>query len=280
LILFSAFQVAPVLYALGTSFFNVNRSGLGFGGGELVFSGFDNYARVFADPLFWESIGRVLFLGAIQVPVMLGIATVLALLLDSGLAPWIRFFRTSFFLPYAVPGVLSVLLWSFFYIPGVSPINELLGAIGINGLNLLSSEWILFSIGNITTWQYVGYNMIIIFTALQAIPRELGEAAAIDGAGRLRLAISIKLPILAPALILTTALSIIGILQLFSEPAILSGISRGSINQSFTPNYYAYNITFNSGLTNLGAAQAVVLSLVAGALSFAFLRATIKGLSQ
>jgi len=279
LVVFTAFQVSPVIYAMWLSFFSVKRSGLGFGGEETIFAGFDNYRIVFTDPVFLEAVIRVLTLGIIQVPIMLGIAAALALLLDSGIAPLVSFFRTSIFVPYAVPGVLAVLLWSFFYIPGVSPINRVLENIGIMNLNLLSPEWVLFSIGNMITWQYVGYNMIIMFTALQAIPRELSEAASIDGAGRFRLALGIKLPLLQPAIILTAALSIIGTLQIFAEPAILAGIARGTIGQGFTPNYYAYNTTFTQGLWNLGATQAVVLALIAGFLSIVFLRVTRRGLA-
>lgn len=279
LLVFTAFQVSPVIYAAWLSLFAVRRSGLGFGGEETIFAGLDNYRIVFTDPVFLDAVIRVLALGSIQVPIMLGIAAAVALLLDSGIAPLVTFFRTSILVPYAVPGVLAVLLWSFFYIPGVSPINRVLEGIGINNLNLLSPDWVLFSIGNMITWQYVGYNMIIIFTALQAIPRELSEAASIDGAGRFRLALGIKLPLLQPAIILTAALSIIGTLQIFAEPAILAGIARGTIGQGFTPNYYAYNTTFTQGLWNLGATQAVVLALIAGLLSIIFLRVTRRGLA-
>ena len=123
------------------------------------------------------------------------------------------------------------------------------------------------------TWTYVGYNMLIIIAQLKAIPGELYEAARVDGAGPWRIARSIQLPLIAPALVLTTVFSIIGTLQLFAEPQVLAKFSP-AIDSQFTPNLSAYTTAFAYNDYNVAAAQAVLIAVVAFILSFVFLRLT------
>jgi multiple sugar transport system permease protein len=132
---------------------------------------------------------------------------------------------------------------------------------------------VLWSIANIATWAYAGYNMLIIFAALQAIPGEIYESARIDGCSGWRIAWYIKIPLVAPALVLTGIFSIIGTLQLFNEPQVLSAISN-NISSSYTPNYYAYFTAFGNNNYYYAAAMAVVLALVTFVFSFGFLRVT------
>ena len=87
-----------------------------------MFAGLANYTHVFSDPSFRQGVGRVLLFGVVQIPVMLLFATILALLLDSVAARFKRFFRLAFFLPYGIPGVIAAILWSFLYLPGLSPV--------------------------------------------------------------------------------------------------------------------------------------------------------------
>lgn len=118
----------------------------------------------------------MLLFGAVQVPVMLGLALVFALLLDSPLIRGKKFYRLAFFAPYAVPGVIAAIMWGFLYSPSLSPFSVL-----TSNVDLLGSGLVLWSIANVVTWVYAGYNMLIIYSALQSIPGEIYEAARIDG---------------------------------------------------------------------------------------------------
>ncbi len=137
----------------------------------------------------------------------------LALLLASAVARFKTLFRLSYFVPYAIPGIIGALLWSFLYLPQFSPIVKGLESIGIQ-VDFLGPKTILWSIANIVTWEFAGYNMLIIYAALQAIPSELYESARLDGCSGFKVARYIKIPLLGPTLVLTAIFSIIGTLQL------------------------------------------------------------------
>ena len=264
-VLFLVFLVLPILIALYKSFFAVQRSGLGFGGGEEAFVGFDNYLQAFGDSAFLESFGRVLLYGVVQVPVMLAIAIGLALLFDSAVVRGKRFFQLSVFLPYAVPSVVAALVWGFLYQPRVSPIVEGLRSLGMDP-QFLAPGTVLWSLANVGVWSVTGVNMIIIFSSLQTVPREMYEAARMDGASELRLALQIKLPQIMPAVLLTTLFSIIGTLQLFNEPMTLRSITS-NISGSYTPNMSIFSATTLGGNINLGSAMAVILGIATMILS-------------
>jgi multiple sugar transport system permease protein len=272
-ILFLLFFVLPVGYAIYQSLFRSQRSGLGLGPATIAFDGLGNYNDVIHDPKFYEGIGHVLLYGVVQVPVMLCFALVLALLLDSTVVRFKAFFRLAFFLPYAIPGIVAALLWGFFYDPQLSPIVSAFNALHLNAPNFLGPQDILWSIANIATWAWTGYNMLIIFAALQAISPELYEAARMDGGSGWHIAWYIKIPLVAPALILSCVFSIIGTAQLFNEPVVLSPITN-NISSSFTPNLYAYYTAFGTNNYYYAAALAVVLAVITAILSFGFLRVT------
>lgn len=272
-LLFLLFFIAPIFYALYESLFRSQRSGLGLGAPTIVYNGLSNYLQVIHDPDFYTGVGRVLLYGIVQVPIMLGLALLLALLLDSTVARFKSFFRLAFFVPYAIPGIIAALLWGYLYDPGLSPIVKGLGGLGLGAPDFLGPQIVLWSIANIATWAWTGYNMLIIFAALQAIPTDIYESARLDGASGWSIAWRIKIPLVAPALILTCIFSIIGTLQLFNEPQVLSVISN-NISTSYTPNLYAYYTAFSNNNYYYAAAIAVVLALVTFVLSFGFLSIT------
>lgn len=272
-LLFILFFIAPLIYAIYQSMFQSHRSGLGLGAATVSFSGLANFADVLHDPNFTASVGRVLLYGIVQVPVMLGLALILALFLDSAAARFKPFFRLAFFVPYAIPGIIAALLWGYLYDPALSPIVKGVQALGLPRPDFLGVGSVLWSIANIATWTYTGYNMLIIFAALQAIPSEIYESARMDGSSGWHVAWHIKIPLIVPTLILTCIFSIIGTLQLFGEPQVLSAISN-NISSSYTPVLYAYNTAFNYNNYNYAAALSVVLALVICVLSFGFLRIT------
>ncbi len=271
-VFFLMFFIIPIFYAVYQSLFRSQRSGLGLGAPTITFNGLGNYHDVFVDARFFEGIGRLLLFGIVQVPVMLALALLLALLLDSAAVRFKSFFRIAFFIPYAVPGVVAALIWGYLYAPQLSPFVKGFEAIGVH-LDLLGGNTILWSMANIVTWEFTGYNMLIIFAALQAIPLELSEAGRLDGCTGIGVARYIKIPMVAPALVLTCILSIIGTLQLFTEPQVLSQISN-SITSTYTPNLYAYFTAFSNNNYYYTAAISVVLAIVTFIFSFGFLRLT------
>lgn len=274
-IVFLVAFVAPILDAIYQSLLTTQRSGyLGLGASRTVFAGLGNYSLALHQPDFVASFGRVLLFGIVQVPVMIVLATVLAFLLEVVSRRWAAFFRASFFLPYGVPGVIASLLWGYLYVPGVSPVVSLLKDVGIS-VNFLGYNTVLWSIANIVVWEFAGYNMLIIIAQLKAIPGDLIEAARVDGAGLWKTNLRVRLPLIRPALILTLVFSIIGTLQLFNEPEVLSSYSS-YITTTYTPNLSAYNESFTFNNTNLASAEAVILAVVAAVLSFGFLRLVTK----
>ncbi|CAG4931710.1 unnamed protein product, partial [Acidithrix sp. C25] len=273
LLLFAIFFLLPIGYAIYESLLQIKVSGLGIGPNSTTtqFAGLANYAKVLANASFISGVGRVLEFGIVQVPIMLILATTLALLLDSASVYLKRFFRLVFFLPYGIPGVIAAILWSFLYLPGLSPIVSILKGVGFGSINFLGIHSVLWSIANIVTWEYTGYNMLIIYAGLQAIPQSLYEAARIDGASEIQVAFRIKIPLVVSSLVLTAVFSIIGTLQLFSEPQVLRSVTT-NISSSFTPNLLAYTKAFVENNPNFAAAAAVVLAVGTFILSFGFLK--------
>ncbi|KRC51252.1 ABC transporter permease [Leifsonia sp. Root227] len=271
LALFLLTFILPIIVAVGSSFTKVTRQGVfGEKGVTSEFAWFANYAQALSNPNFIASIGRMLLFGVVQVTLMIALCTVLALLLESASARWPGMFRAVYFLPYGIPGVVATILWSFLYVPGLSPLIDLASAFGLQ-VDFLGPNTVLWSIANIVTWTYTGYNMMIIIAQLKSIPTEVYEAAKVDGASPWRVATSIQLPLIKPALMLTTVFSIIGTLQLFAEPQVLQTVSP-AIDSEYTPNLSAYTTAFAYNDYNVAAAQAVLIALVAFLLSFAFLR--------
>lgn len=269
-VMFVCFYLAPIVYAVIDSMFTTKSSGLGLGPSEDVFVFLDNYLLALKSPSFVTSLGRLLLFCLIEVPMMVISATGLALLLETGKARWPRIFRVIYFMPYGIPGVIATLLWGFLYVPATSPILQGLSAIGID-LVPLSSGTILFSIANIAMWVYAGYNMVILIAALNGIPDEIYEAARIDGAGEWQMVWRIKLPLIRSSIVLVTVFTLIGTLQLFVEPIVLAPLTA-AINSEFTPNMAAYHQAFAQGNSNLAAAMAVIVAVIAFILSFSLLR--------
>ncbi|MGN6605731.1 MAG: carbohydrate ABC transporter permease [Jatrophihabitans sp.] len=276
LVPFILFYLVPVLYALWRSLHKIQRTGGIYGKPTEAWAGTSQLSRVLHDGDFRSSVWRVLTFGIVQIPIMLLLALGLALMLDSTVARAKRFFRISFFIPYAIPGVIAALIWGFVYSPNLSPIVSLLRKLSIEP-DFLGSNLVLWSIANVVTWTYTGYNMLIIYSALQAIPQELYEAAKLDGASNWETARYIKIPSVAPAIVLTGVFSIIGTLQLFTEPVVFSKIAT-TITSTYTPNM----VVFDAGQNNYdyAAALSVILAVSTFILSFAFLKATQRKAAQ
>ncbi|TDT97478.1 carbohydrate ABC transporter membrane protein 1 (CUT1 family) [Streptomyces sp. 846.5] len=266
--------VAPVGYAVFQSLHQEKHSGLGFGAPHTVFSGWANFGHSFGDPSFWGGMARVAAFGVVEIPVMLGVALVMALLLDSAAARAVRLFRLGYLVPYAIPAVVATLVWMYLYSPVVSPITDTLGHLGVHGFTFFGPVGKYVSVGNVLVWEQIGFNMILISAALQAVPKELFEAARIDGASESRIAWSIKVPAVRPVLVLTGMFSIIGALQLFGEPLILRQEAPGAIGTDFTPMQMIYTTAFQTANYDYASALSIVLAVVTGVLAFVFYRIT------
>lgn len=262
MLVFVAVLLAPVIYAAYLSLFRTQLVG------GTSFVGFANYLTLFGDSKFWESFGRVALFLVVQVPIMLLLSLVAALSIDSA-----RLFASSaarilIFLPYAVPGVVAALIWGYMYgnqfgLTGI--INDFLGA---DILAPFSNTWVLASVGNIVTWEFLGYNMLIFYSALRVIPTELYEAAELDGASAFRIVTNIKLPAIRGAIVIAIIFSIIGSLQLFNEPNLLRNLAPNVISTYFTPNMYAYNLSFAGQQFNYSATVAIVMGVITAVIAY------------
>ncbi|NGO46125.1 carbohydrate ABC transporter permease [Streptomyces ureilyticus] len=265
LILFVLLFLAPLGYAAYLSLFQEQLIG------GTVFVGLDNYVTALKDPQLLHGVGRVALFFVIQVPLMLLLALLFALALDSGLLRLARVIRLGIFVPYAVPSVVATLMWGYLYGPDFGPFAQLSRNLDLPAPAFLSESWMLGSLANIVAWEFVGYNMIILYAALRTIPHDLYEAAAMDGAGAWRIAWSIKLPALRPALLLTLLFSVIGSFQLFNEPNLLMKIAPDVISSSYTANLYAYSLAFTGQQVNYAATVSFLLGLVIVIASYAVL---------
>ncbi|MFE1500023.1 carbohydrate ABC transporter permease, partial [Streptomyces albidoflavus] len=212
-LLFTAVMVVPIGYAVWLSLFTEKQSGLGFGGAETVFTGLDNYTAALGDRAFREGFGILLGYCLLYIPLLLAGALGLALLLDSALARARRFFQLALFLPHAVPGIIAALIWVYLYTPQLSPVVQAMEAGGV-GFDFFSPEGALPSVVNIALWEWLGYNMVIFYAALQAIDRSVLEAATVDGAGAWRIAFSVKIPLVKASLAKVGLFTVIRSLQL------------------------------------------------------------------
>jgi multiple sugar transport system permease protein len=262
-VLFALFYIVPIAYAFVLSFFVTEREGA-FGPAENVWGGLSNYIQAIRDPALLESVGRVLLFGFVQVPVMLILALLFALLLDSSAARFKRLFRLSYFVPYAVPVVIGTIVWGFLFTPGLGAVAKFIP------IDFLGDDWVLWSIAIIVTWTYAGYNMLIMYSNLQAIDRDIYEAAHVDGANGWQVALRIKVPLIRDSVILTGVFSIIGTLQLFTEPQVLRSIST-SISSTYTPNLLVFTAASGNAYS-YAAAISFLLAIATAGLSFAFLR--------
>jgi multiple sugar transport system permease protein len=253
LVVFALSIVIPLGYALVISLYKRQLVG------GTAFVGLDNYVRAFGDTLLHDGVFRVLLFLAIQVPIMLFIAMCAALAIDSGRLGGSRIIRVGLFLPYAVPAVVAALMWGYIFGGQFGLAGQVYGFVGMPVPDFLGTDLMLASVGNIVTWSFVGYNMLIFYAALRSVPLDTYEAAAIDGAGEWRKAWSIKIPALRPALTLALIFSVIGSMQLFNEPSILQALRPSVVTTNYTPNLYAFSLAFMGGQTNYAAAIAVLL---------------------
>ncbi|WIY00802.1 sugar ABC transporter permease [Amycolatopsis mongoliensis] len=262
-VLLVAVFLVPVGTAVWLSFFGADEPGLGFGPEHTVFVGLRSYLAVFGDPTFLNGLGVIALYCLIYLPLLVVASLGLALLLDSAAARLKSLARLGLFLPHAVPGIIAAIIWLYLYTPGLSPV-ALFGDGGIIALP---------AIVNIALWSNLGYNVVIFCAALQAVPREVLEAAVVDGAGPVRTALRIKTPLIRSSVVMVVLFTLIWSLQLFTEPMLLSQ-STPVITARFSPSMYIYDAAFTRNNYGLAAAASVILLACTIALSYGVTRWT------
>lgn len=254
------FMLYPVIDSFITSFYTKQ-------GAENVFVGLQNYTRLFQDELFYRALFNTFILLIFQVPTMLSLAILLAVLLNSALLKARGFFRGAYFLPAVMSLVTASIIFVILLDENNGVVNYLLSFVGIEPIPwLTNSIWAKISIMIVMTWRWTGYNMVILLAGLQGIPKDYYEAASIDGAGKIRRFFSITLPLLKPVLLFTAVLSTIGTLQLFDEPYIIT--NGGPNNATLTVILYLYNNGFRYFDFGFASAIAYVLVIIIAVLSY------------
>jgi multiple sugar transport system permease protein len=269
-IVFVTMLILPLGYALYLSLFQKAL----IGGTRFVW--FRNYVKAFQDPSFLDGVSFVIRFSLVLIPVQMAVSLAIALILDLMVNRFSRFSRLMIFMPYAIPAVIGALMWGFLYSKNFGPLADIFSTFGAKAPDLLSSNLIFWGLFNVVTWQWAGYYMIILFAALQGIDPTLYEAARIDGASQWQIALRIKIPLVAPALLLILVFALIGTLQFFNEPKILQSLAAGAIPEDFTPNMYAYQQAFSLANYNYGSAISFSLGAVVFICVYVFLFATRK----
>jgi multiple sugar transport system permease protein len=264
---FGLFTFVPLVLGISETFYTTKTSGLGLGGDKTVqFTGLDQLAKAFSDGTFWSGMGRVLIFAAVIIPLTQATGLSMALLLDAMRRRWAGRYRVLLLVPYMIPGMVATMIWLYLYSPVVGPLRPIAALLGLD-VDFYSSEMVWTSMGNLLLWNTVGFNMLILYGALQGVPGEIFDAARVDGAGDLRIAWSIKVPYVRSSLVLTTLLSIIGTVQLFAEPTLFRAVRPEAITRDFTPAMYIFDTAFKVGDINYATALSIVLAVVVGAMS-------------
>ncbi|MFB6622675.1 carbohydrate ABC transporter permease [Streptomyces sp. NPDC056374] len=256
---FAAFGLFPLIY---TGWLSLHRVELG---GDPTWKGLENYTDLATSEFFWNALFNTFTIGVI--------ATVPQLLMALGLAHLLNyklrgrgFFRVAILAPYATSIAAATLVFAQLFNTDYGMINGVLGWIGIDPVNWESSKWpAQIAISVIVTWRWTGYNALIYLAAMQAVPQDLYEAAALDGASRWRQFVSVTIPSIRPTILFTIIVSTIGATQLFGEPMLFGGsvgISGGSGNQFQTLSLLMYEKGWVTGALGQASAIAWVMLLL------------------
>lgn len=265
-LVFGLFMIYPIVNSFYLSF-------LDFSGGTYTFTGLSNYIMLFKDPVFYKSLGNTVLYLVVQVPLMIGLALVIAVLIEQKFIRGRGFFRMSVFLPTITSLVAYSLIFKVLFNTDRGLINYIVTLFGGEKIQWIYSAWpARFSIIISITWRWVGYNMIILLAGIQSIPEELYESAQIDGAGFWQKLFYITIPMIKQIILFTTITSTIGTLQLFDEPYILT--QGGPNNATITLGQYLYNNGFKFLKYGFASALGYVMVFIIGMLSVIQLKFT------
>lgn len=271
-VLFGLYTLVPIV----ASWWYSLNSRSGFGSPE-TFVGLDNYRQILGDPLFRNSLEVTLLFMVVTVPVRVGVGLLLALALNHPRLPWARLFRTAFFLPVVTTTAIIGVVSQFVLDPSSGPFAVALDRVGAGPVDFLgSSSSALWTVMAVHTWKWAGVTMIYWLAALQTVPRDLVEAAGVDGASARQRFRHVTLPMLLPFLVIITLLTVEQNLQIFDLLVTMTG--GGPFYSTEVIEVYIYRWAFQTSPPELGVASAaaVVLGLillVAGAVQLLGIRA-------
>lgn len=263
LIWFCAIALFPVFQSAGYSLLNWD------GVTEAKFIGLNNYKEMFQDPLFFKSVWNSLLLGVASVFIQLPISMILALILAGGVRGE-NFYRNAFFVPVVISGTIIAHLWLKVYHPTYGLLNMGLDAIGLESWQ---REWLgdektaLFACFVPMVWQYIGYHMLLLYSAAKSISPETIEAAQVDGANRFQISVRVIIPMIMPMIKACVIFAIIGSLKSFDLIYILT--NGGPVHASEVPSLLMYKKIF---ITNeYGYASAIAIFIILECLLFTFI---------
>ncbi|WXB88046.1 sugar ABC transporter permease [Metabacillus sp. FJAT-53654] len=256
-IIFGVFGLFPIIFTAYISFHKWNILG------TKEFVGFNNYQLLFTDPLFWKALGNTFSIWFISTLPQLFLALIFAFILNSALLKGKEFFRLAVFLPNITSVVAVAIIFGAIFGEHYGILNYLLSFIGVEPINWKASYLgTHIAISAMVMWRWTGYNTIIYLSALQSIPKDLYEAATIDGANKMQQFFYITIPMIRPMVIFTVILSTIGGMQIFAEPLMFSGNGGGALDQGLTMTLYLYEEAFVRNSFGYSSAIAWVLFLI------------------
>jgi ABC-type sugar transport system permease subunit len=238
-ILFAIFGLYPMLLSLYLSFTRWK------GVGEMEFAGLVNFALIPQDRVFWQSMMNGVILFLLYVPIMLFLALALAVILNSGKIKGFRVFRTIIFLPFITNMVAAGFSFRILLEKQNGLINMLLRIFGFPTIPWLENIWwARVSLSLLIIWAWLGYNMVIMLAGLQTIPRDLSEAALVDGATPVQAFFRVTVPLMRPVILFCLITSTIGSFGLF--PEVMTLTMGGPVNATITPLIRIYGVAFGS----------------------------------
>jgi multiple sugar transport system permease protein len=248
------FGVIPIVWSAVLSFQKTNLLS------PPVWVGFKNYQALPKDPLFRSSLIHSAIYTALFVPLSVAGGLLTAIALNRPLRG-IRLYRTAVFVPVVVSTIATVIIFLWVFDPNFGIANWLLGKVGLGPYAFFtSSNGALYSIVAMTVWGWIGFDVIVYLAALQGIPRELVEAAEIDGAGIWGIFRHVTVPLLGPVTLFLIVWSTINALQLFDE--VFLATNGGPGTATYVPVFYLYKLAFQQGIAGYAAAIAYVLFAV------------------
>ena len=253
------FFVLPALASLVLSFTDFDIYALA-NLNNLRFIGLDNYQRLVTNPLFWQAMGNTMWFVVFGVPLVVGLSLAAALLVNARTLRWRAVWRVALFAPFVTTLVATAVVWNYLLHTRYGLINYALGAVGIAPVDWLGNpSTSLFAILLFVAWKTFGYNMIIFLAALQSVPRDLDDAARVDGAGAWMRFRHVVLPAIAPTVLLVAILTVAGMFQLFAEPYVMT--QGGPARSTVTVLYFMFEEGFKWWNLGSGAAVAFILFL-------------------
>jgi cellobiose transport system permease protein len=256
-ILFALFGAFPIIFAFYLSF--QQWDGLE----AMNFVGLQNYKQLLSDPIFWKAAYNTVYIGIVAHVPMLIFALFVAFVVNSAMVKYKQVFRTVYFLPVITSSVAVSIVFLTLYGVKAGLINYVLTLFGLPPIDWWggNGNWVKPAIILLFMWKWVGWNMVIYLAGLQGIPRELYEAAEIDGASMTQIFFRITLPLLKPIILFSLILSTIGALTIFDEPYMLVGTGGGTDNSGLTLMVYLYREAFEYVHFGYASSIAYVISI-------------------